>query len=243
MTVDCKDCPLRGKTLFHPMSASELAFMQRFKLGERVVAPGTQLLSEGEPSDELFTVLSGLGLRSKSMANGGRQVVGVVFPGDFVGLQAGVMGAMQHSVEARTEMTVCVFRRRALWDLFREHPERAHDLTWLAALEEHLLGESLAAVGQLSGKQRVARGLYRLYLRGSALGLVRDGRMPMPFIQQDLADALGLSLVHTNKLLRAMGEGGIARWSNGHLHVLDDSRLRELALVEEEGRLPPRPLI
>lgn len=217
--------------------------MRRFKVGERVIAPGTELLREGEPSDALFTVLAGLGLRSKSLANGARQVVGVVFPGDFVGLQAGVMDAMQHSVEARTEMTVCVFRRDALWHLFREHPERAHDLTWLAALEEHLLGESLAALGRLSGKQRLARGLYRLYRRGDALGLVRDGRMRMPFVQQDLADALGLSLVHTNKLLRAFREGRIARWSDGHLHVLDESRLRDLALVPEDRPPPPRPLI
>jgi CRP/FNR family transcriptional regulator len=243
LAVDCLDCPLRRQPLFGGMSAEEVAFMQRFKIDERRVAPGMRLLSEGEPSQELYTVLSGMGLRFKSLEDGARQVLSFVFPGDFLGLQAGVMGLMQHSAESRTEMTLCVFSRDALWMLFREFPERSFDLTWLAAIEEHFLGESLAAIGQTRGMVRLARAVLQIYLRGEALGLVRNGRMSMPFVQQDLADALGLSLVHTNKLLRRLGQEGAARWSGGALEILDKARLRRLAHMPGDQIVLLRPLM
>lgn len=225
------------------MSPDELSFMQRFKVDERRVSAGTRLLTEGEASAELYTVLNGMGLRFKSLENGSRQVLAFVLPGDFLGLQAGVMAQMMHSVEARTDMTVCVFRREALWQLFASHPERGFDLAWLAAVEEHFLGDSLAALGQMPAMERLGRGLCRVFARGEALGLVRDGRMPLPFIQQDLADGLGLSLVHTNKLLRQLRQRGIASWSDGLLHVQDTPGLAENAQLSPDFREPLRPLI
>jgi len=225
------------------MSAEELAFMERFKIGERAVPPGTEILTEGEASGELYTVLSGMGLRFKLLEDGRRQVLGVTMPGDFLGLQAGVMDRMHHSVETRTEVTLCIFRRDALWHLFRDFPERGYDLTWLAALEEHFLGERLVTVAQLSGLERVARGLLRLFERGVDLGLVRNGRLPLPFIQQDLADGLGLSLVHTNKLLRQLRSQGIARWADGGLTIYDLAGLRAVAGMANATALAVRPLI
>ena len=160
-------------------------------------------------------------------------------PGDFVGLQAGVMGEMHHSVEATTSMKLCVFNRSELWSLFKSHPHRAFDLTHLAAREEQLLGESLAAVGQLDGVGKVAWALLRFYRRLSALDLVRNGRCKLPYRQQDLADAIGLSLVHTNKTLAKLREGGVVTWASDELIVHDEARLRKLARqvdVETEAR-------
>jgi len=178
--------------------------MQRFKVGELIVDAGAPILMEGSNSPQLFTALHGLGLRYKTLENGRRQVVNFVFPGDFLGLQAGIMGEMAHSIVATSAMTLCVFDRAGIWDLFKNHPERAFDLTWLAAAEEHFLGDALVTVGQRTAKEAVAWSLARIYLRGQSLGLVKGDAMDMPYIQQDLADALGLSLVHTNKTLAAL---------------------------------------
>lgn len=89
---------------------------------------------EGSNSPQLYTVLEGMGTRYKTLENSKRQVINFLFPGDFTGLQAGIMGEMQHSVEATTPITLCAFRRNDLWQLFRQHPERAHDLTWIGPL-------------------------------------------------------------------------------------------------------------
>jgi len=139
MTVKCANCPLRKLDAFLPFTAEQVKFMQRFKVGELTVEPQTTLLLEGSNAPQLFTVLSGQGLRTKSVPGGRRQVVNFVFPGDFVGLQAGIMGEMGHSVEATTQMKLCIFDRSEIWSLFKTHPDRAYDLTWLSASEEMFL--------------------------------------------------------------------------------------------------------
>ncbi|WP_297340481.1 Crp/Fnr family transcriptional regulator, partial [Pseudophaeobacter sp.] len=193
MAQKCETCPLRRKSAFQEMSADEVKYMQRFKVGELIVDAGTPILMEGSNSPQLFTAFKGMGLRYKTLQNGRRQVISLVFPGDFVGMQAGIMGEMGHGVEATTRMTLCVFDRSEVWNLFKHQPERAFDLTWIAANEERFLGEALSSVGQMAAIEAIAWALVRVFLRGQALGLVENGVMPFPYRQQDLADALGLS--------------------------------------------------
>lgn len=240
--IACTDCPLRCQPLFVPFTPRELAFMQRFKADEIDAAPGTTIVAEGAASPRLFTVLSGVGLRYKLLEDGRRQVVNFLLPGDFIGLQAGLMGEMKHSVEATSAMRLCVFRRSSLWSLFRTQPGRAYDVTWIAAMEEHFLGETVATLGQRSGTERIAWALLRLYERLRAVGVGEDGAVPLPYRQQDLADALGLSIVHTNKMLMRLRASGVLRWERGTLHLPDRAAVARLALVEREAP-PQRPLI
>ncbi|QQA41871.1 Crp/Fnr family transcriptional regulator [Pelagovum pacificum] len=243
MPVACRNCPLRRREIFAPLSDQELAFVQRFKSGELKVAPNMQLLMEGSNSPQLYTVLSGQGLRYKTLENGHRQVLNFVFPGDFLGLQAGMLGEMHHSVEATTEMVLCVFDRKEFFQIFRQYPERAYDITWLAATEEHFLGESLASIGQMAAVARMAWALQRLHARAEALGLANGDSFPMPYRQQDLADALGLSLVHTNKTLARLRDRQIASWAEGHIKIHSLTALRELAGGTDESATMTRPLI
>lgn len=242
MATPCKACPLRSLEVFAPLSESDLRFLERFKVGELAVEPKTQILMEGSSSPQLFTALRGMGLRYKLLPNGRRQVLNMVFPGDFLGLQSGILGEMKHSIEATTRMRLCVFERKELWNFFQSQPDRAYDITWLAAIEEHFLGAALASLGQRDARQRIAWALVRVFQRGRSLALVEDGAMPFPYRQQDLADALGLSLVHTNKTLARLKERQIANWSEGVLRIADLSSLAEMALVEIEPE-ETRPLM
>ncbi len=242
MATKCNNCPLRRRDLFTQMTAEEVTVMQRFKVGELIVDPGTPILMEGSNSPQLFTALHGMGIRYKYLENGKRQVVNLIFPGDFIGLQAGIMGEMGHSVEATTKMTLCVFDRSTIWNFFKDNPKRAFAITWLSAVEEHLLGDALATVGQRDALQSVAWALSKVYLRGDALGMVHNGQMPFPYKQQDLADALGLSLVHTNKTLAALKGRQLAHWSDGMLSVSNIDALAEIAMLDDM-KVAERPII
>ena len=242
MATKCRDCPLRRLDIFATMSDVEIRYMEKFKVGELTIEPKTQILMEGSNSPQLFTALRGMGLRYKLLPNGRRQVLNMVFPGDFIGLQAGMLGEMKHSVEATTRMTLCVFDRNELWNFFRNHPDRAYDITWLAAIEEHFLGAALATLGQRDARQRIAWSLVRVFLKGQSLGMIDNGHMPFPFRQQDLADALGLSLVHTNKTLARLRERQIANWVDGTLSINDLESLADMAMLEIEPE-PIRPLM
>ncbi|WP_339107622.1 Crp/Fnr family transcriptional regulator [Thioclava sp. GXIMD4216] len=232
----CTDCPLRKKDCFETFSDQEIAFMERFKAGEMSVAAGTTVMLEGAASPQMYTVLEGLGMRYKTLPDGSRQVLNFVFPGDFVGLQTAVMGEMCHGFESSSDMRLCVFDRSAFWDLMRTQPERAFTVTWLAAREEHFLGESLAAIGQREATSRIAWALLQIFLRqielepsrsaapGTERGL-KGPTVPMPWKQQDLADALGMSLVHTNKTLARLRREKLAEWKRGWLTLPDPEKL------------------
>jgi CRP/FNR family transcriptional regulator len=232
--TDCLDCPLRCRPLFVPMTADELEFQRRFKAGVRVVPAGGDIQYQGQPSPSLYTLLSGMAVRSVMMENGQRQVISFVFPGDLIGLQSGIMGEARHTVTAVTEAVLCVFPRDRIWDLFTNQPARAYDMTWIAAVEEHFLGETVATLGRRDATQRIAWALVRIWRRLVALGMEYDGAVPFPFRQQDLSDALGLSIVHTNRVIVALRSEGLVRISGRRLEMLDPVALSRLALMDLE---------
>ena len=242
MVTSCNNCPLRKLDVFDDMTKAELEKTSRFKSGELDVDPRTPILMEGSNSPQLFTALQGMGLRYKILPNGRRQVINLIFPGDFIGLQAGMLGEMGHSVEATTRMKLCVFDRSDFFEFFSNNPNRAFDITWLAATEEHFLGDTLTTVGQRDAFAAVAWAFVRIFQRGQSLELTQDNTMPFPFKQQDIADTLGLSLVHTNKTLARLRERQLLTWAEGKLTVHDLGELANVAEMELE-EVKTRPLI
>ncbi|WP_300030749.1 Crp/Fnr family transcriptional regulator [uncultured Roseobacter sp.] len=242
MTTSCEKCPLRKIDFFDDMTKDEVEKTQRFKAGELTVDAGTPILMEGSNAPQVYTALRGMGLRYKLLPDGNRQVINFIFPGDFIGLQAGMMGEMGHSVEATTNMTLCVFDRSDFFEFFKSSSDRAFDITWIAATEEHFLGDSLTNIGQRDAISSVAWALVMLFRRADALNMVHNDEMPLPFKQQDLADALGLSLVHTNKTLARLRSRQLAAWADGKLTVHDLGELAQVAGIELE-EMKKRPLI
>jgi CRP/FNR family transcriptional regulator, anaerobic regulatory protein len=238
----CQACPLKKLEVFRAVSPKEIAFIEEFKSGEFVTDAGATILAEGTSGPHLFTVLSGWAFRYKMLSDGRRQILNFVLPGDFIGLQSSMLNEMQHSVEALTKMVLCVFPRDKLWDLYSNHPSLAFDLTWLASRSERLLDENLLSVGRRSAAERVAFVILDIFRRCRQVGLVQGQKAEFPFTQQHLADALGLSLVHTNKTMQQLIARKLFRWKGGVLEILDEKRLEESANLESV-EVTIRPLI
>jgi CRP-like cAMP-binding protein len=174
--------------------------------------------------------------------DGRRQILNYALPADMVGLQGAVMREMEHSVEALTPVTLCVFPRQKLWDLYSRVPSLAFDLTWMAAREEQMLDEQLVSVGRRSALERTAFVLLQIYARAEESGLVENNVVQFPFTQQHLADTLGMSLVHTNKTLKRLLQSQAVRWEQRRFEIIDRAALEEIA---GDGMKPrhPRPFI
>lgn len=239
----CERCPIRKLEVFRPFEADELEFIKTFKSGELTVDPRATILQEGTSSTHLFTVLQGWAFRYKSLPDGRRQVLNFALPGDFLGLQASLFKEMSHSVEALSQMLLCVFPRERLWELYERHPGLAFDVTWLAAREEQILDQNLLSVGRRTALERTAFLLLHLHERANAVGLAPADRFFPPLTQQHLADALGLSIVHTNKTLKRLSDRKVIRWKNRELEILDVEALREVAWWEDNEAGRVRPLI
>ncbi|WP_320199349.1 Crp/Fnr family transcriptional regulator [Agrobacterium sp. rho-13.3] len=240
-TTPCEQCPLRARSHFRDFTSPELDFVSRFKTGELSVEPGAIVLMEGSHSAHLYTVLNGWGFRYKTLEDGRRQILNYLMPGDLVGLQGTVMGEMQHSVEALSPVTLCVFERGRLNSLFGDHPSLAYDLTWIAASEERMLDSHLLSVGRRTALERAAYLLAFLYDKASSVGLMEKDRL-IPVTQQHVADTLGLSIVHTNKTLRKLADRDLIRWTDKGCLVLDDGGLAQIASWDRDNK-QARPFI
>ena len=234
----CELCPLRPLPHFREFTSEELDFVSDFKKGELTVDPGAIVLLEGARSAHLYTVLSGWAFRYKTLLDGRRQILNYVMPGDLVGLQGSITGEMQHSVEALSTVTLCVFERTQLHTLFSRYPSLAYDITWIAAREERILDEHLLSIGRRTAIERAAYLLAFLAQRAKALRMV-EGRVVLPITQQHVADTLGLSIVHTNKTLKKLADRGAIVWRDRRCDVLDEEALKAVSGwegLEEKSR-------
>ncbi len=239
----CHDCPLRKLPLFMPHSKEELALVQSIKRREHRLEAGATLIHEGQVDAPLFTLLHGWAFRFKTLSDGRRQILNFLLAGDFIGVQQKMGDGAAHGVVTLTDSVFCVFQRDALWALHREQPSMGFNVTWLTAHEESVVDETLLSVGRRSAEERIATLLVLLYKRAAALQVDTAKGVPFPLTQQHLADALGLSLVHTNKTLRRLERRGLHTLVNGRLRLRDVNALEQLADVYGDGIPPPRPLV
>lgn len=243
--VPCERCPLRKLKIFRPFTAEELSFVSVLKTGELRAEAGTMLFLEGTSSAHLYTVLSGWAFRYKLLPDGRRQILNYCFPGDFIGLQASVMNEMQHSIEALSDMVLCVFQREGLWRLFETHAGLSFDVTWLAARSEQILDQQLLSIGRRTALERCAHLLLVLAQRAEEVAPVARApteKVRIPVTQQHVADTLGLSLVHTNRTLGRLIRERVIRWREQEFEILNRKRLAELA-GDEGGEPQVRPLL
>ncbi len=226
----CADCALRRQPGFTPVTPGQLACIQAFRTHTLRVRAGRPVVSERRTSDKLFTLYAGWAFRYQSLADGRRQILNFLLPGDLIGLQAEFTDEATHGVEALTEVQLCVFPQERLWALFEQQPRLGYDLTWLCASEEQLVDENLVSVGRRSAAERIAMLLIHLWRRAERVGLAAaDGSIDFPLTQQHIADALGLSLVHTNKTLRRLERLGLHQIKSGRLRLIEPQALERLA--------------
>lgn len=244
INIPCNACPLRPLPQFLPVSKDELALIESLKRGQATWHAGEDVIHEGQTDAPLYTLFSGWAFRYKTLSDGRRQILNFLLPGDFIGVQQKMADASAHGVHALTDVALCVFRRDALWELHRSAPQLGFNVTWLTAHEESLVDDALLSVGRRSAEERIAGLLIMLYKRVAALAPPVDGSgVSFPLTQQHIADALGLSLVHTNKTLRKLERQGLHRIEAGRLHLDNPRALARLADLYGDGIPAPRPLI
>ena len=241
--VPCEKCPLRAREVLRDFNAKEVEFVANFKSGELNIEAGTNILLQGTNSAHLYTVLSGWAFRYKTLPDGRRQILNYALPADLLGLQGSVNDEMQHSVEALTDMMLCVFPREKLWSLYTDFPTLAFDVTWLAAREEQILDEHLLSVGRRTALERLAYLLLTLFQRAEEVGLTKGNSIQFPFTQQHMADTLGMSLVHTNKTLKRLIATKAVRWKDRVFEILDREALAKIAGYEPPQQRARRPFI
>lgn len=228
--VPCALCPLAQCEGLRPHAPAEIPVIQRFKTGEVVVARGETPVEQEVTRGALYTVLAGLLMRYRSLPDGRRQIVNFMFPGDLIGLEGAFGEVASHSVEALTPARLCVFDTARFHDLITAQPALGYDITWLAAKEETALEEHLVALGRRSARERVAYLAVWLLERAQGTCMAGEGnRLEVTITQAQIADMLGLSLVHTNRTIKALERQGLVIWRQTAITVPDLAAAAALA--------------
>jgi len=226
----CDACGLRRTPAFTQVKPEELAFIDHMRSGTHTVQAGGSLIAEGRPNGRLYTLYAGWAFRYKTLSDGRRQILNFLLPGDLIGLQQEFGDTAMHGVDALTDCNFCVFATDSLWTLFHAHPRLGYDVTWLAAREEGMVDDNLLTTGRRNATERVAMLLMHLHRRLARLDMVEaDGSVLFPINQQHIADALGLSLVHTNKTMRRLAQLGLHELAGGRLKIANPRALGRIA--------------
>jgi CRP-like cAMP-binding protein len=228
--------------LFKPITPNELGAINDIKRDHVALKAGTEIIRTGDECPEIYTLYSGWAFRFKTLPDGRRQILNFLLPGDLVGLQAAMFDAAQYGVEALTDAELCLLPRRKVWALFDEMPGLAFDVAWLGSREEGYVDDNLTSTGRRTAAERIAALIISLYKRAKALGLVENDSFEFPLTQQHIADALGMSLVHTNKTLARLRRMGMYSRANGTMTLTNPRVLQRIAQHFDE-EIPLRPLI
>lgn len=188
-------------------------------------APGDDLVREGERPGRSLLLAKGFACRYRLGDDGSRQIMAINLPGDFVDLHSLLLKEMDHSVGALTECSAISFSHQNLVHLTERMPHLTRLLWLLTLVEGSSHREWLLGFGLLSAPQRTAHLLCEIYVRLEAIGLAENLRFPLPLTQIALADAIGVSAVHFNRVVQELRQARLIDWERGIVTIRNWSGL------------------
>jgi CRP-like cAMP-binding protein len=168
-------------------------------------------------------------VRYKVLPDGQRQIMAYLVLGDMCDMHGSILGEMDHSIGALTPCRVAYIPQRAIEELTRRHPRINRALWWATLVDEGTLREWLVTMGRREADQQMAHLFCELLLRLQTVGLATENGFELPVTQDELADTLGLSAVHVNRVLQQLRKDGLISLVGKRLTIHDVERLKALA--------------
>jgi CRP-like cAMP-binding protein len=174
-------------------------------------------------------LVEGFAGRISQLENGHRQITAIHVPGDFVDLHSFLLKEMDHAVMAISRCRVVMFPHAQLATITEQYPHLTR-LLWLATLIDAAIHRQwLAVMGGLPAISHMAHLVCELYLRLNVIGCTEDKRFTLPVTQSELADAMGLTPVHVNRVLQELRRESLLTWEGASIEILDWPNLQALA--------------
>ena len=217
-----------------PLSAKDTDMLAQLCARQRTVKRHADLVTEGQSEQSVFFLHEGWGARYKLFPDGRRQILMFVLPGDVIGMNQLLLDTATESVATMTEMRLSQAPRDAVIETMRQRHGLALALWRSLEQEQAILAEHLASLGRRGALQRTAHLLLELRQRLMATGEASAAEFECPLTQYELADALGLTAIHVNRVIRHLREQGLACIEHRRITIHDAEGLA--AVAEFDGR-------
>ncbi|MXP30043.1 helix-turn-helix domain-containing protein [Porphyrobacter algicida] len=222
----CQACAIRNRAICADLDSEELSLLNSIGRQRRLRA-GEQLLWEGDEAVLVANVVEGVLKLSTFTADGKEQILGLVYPSDFLGRPFGE--TTPYGVEALTDAHVCVFQRADFDRFAREHPRLEHKLLERTLAELDRTRRWMLLLGRMSAEQKLASFLLEMEDRMANGGCAPSFGEPkvwqLPLSRQQIADVLGLTIETVSRQFSRMKADGL----------IDLPSRREVVLLEREA--------
>ncbi len=221
---------VRRLSHYAQLSGSEIELLRSIPALPETLAPGTELLAEGEVLDNSRVLLSGWACRHRILPDGRRQIFEFILPGDLYGLCHRPRAIALTNTVALTEAVIgdASILSDAILRKAQRYPDLVEACYISASFDEAYLLNQLVRSGRQSAYERVAHLVLELHHRLSLVGLTNARTFSLPLTQEMLADALGLSIVHLNRTLQQLRREGLISFKGGLMQLLKPDALKEI---------------
>ncbi len=214
---------IRKLEAFGPLPDRDKRALEQAAERTRRVGAGRDLVREGDRPKESQLILQGFAYRHRTLGDEHRQIMSFEIPGDLCDLHGFLMGRADHGITTLTPCRVATLPHDVLMGWFEERPIVGHAL-WRGMLVDAAISRTwLLNIGRRTARGRIAHMLCEVLRRLQAVGLAEDGGGTLPIPSAEIADALGLSVVHVRRALQDLHREGLVTPGDGQV-TIDDPR-------------------
>jgi CRP-like cAMP-binding protein len=211
------------------LSSAELDHLSMLQSTSVKILPGKELLHEGQSDHCAYILQKGWACSFKILPDGGRQIIGFPVAGDCIGLSNIFLPVSSHSLSVLTDATVSRLDVPQLTRVMRDFPRLGTAILTAVCQDEALVIEHLVNLGRRAPNVRMAHFFVELHARLRAVGLASETQFSCPLNQYVIADALGLSAIHVNRVLRQLRESNLFSLRKRTATMLDLPAMKRLA--------------
>ncbi len=228
--LDIEDSPFARKlTAFVRLSDVDLEVLSDLHKRRRKFPKGRDMVHQGQIDQPAYILAQGWVCSYKLLPGGARQIVDFQIPGDFLGLRSVLFRTADHNIEPITPVEASEVLASDLLNAFSRTPRLATAVLWAASRDEAMVVEHLVGIGRRNAAERTAHFMLELAVRLRLVGMGTTAGFDCPLSQYMLADALGLSAVHINRVLREFREAGLMTFQKGRVEFEDYDALVKFA--------------
>ncbi|MGX0961614.1 CRP-like cAMP-binding protein [Bradyrhizobium japonicum] len=211
------------------ISDDDVKEIEQLPIAVRQYPAETPVVRDGERATDCCLIADGFCARSKTIPSGKRQILSIHIPGEIPDLMSLFLHVMDHDLSTLTPCTLGFIRHETLRKLHQRSPSVA-ELFWRDTLiDSAMFREWIVNVGQRPAPARLAHVMIELRERLRVIERLDGNSFEMPLTQEQIGEALGITAVHANRVIKQLRQEGIVELHRGRVTVLDERKFLELA--------------
>lgn len=207
--------------LWRPLDGEDRAALLALPYRVIKLRPQEYIVREGDKPQHSCVMLSGFSFRHKVAGNGGRQIFSIHMRGDLADLQNSLLGVADHNLQALTHVDCALVPVEAIEEIAFTRPAVGRAMWYETLVDASVFREWTLNVGRRDARTRAAHMLCEFAVRLEKAGLGERTNYELPMSQEQLADALGLTPVHTNRTLMGLAGDGLISRKNRAVRIED----------------------